>query len=66
MSDKLKFSLSWKPIPHFLIISVEQVSLLPWKYLPVKGKELLCWWLVSKFLRVALFANARKVDVSEF
>ena len=32
MSDKLKFSLSWKPIPHFLIISVEQVSLLPWKY----------------------------------
>ena len=66
MSDKLKFSLSWKPIPYFLIISFERVSLLPWKYLPVREKELLCWWLVSKFLRVALFANARKVDVSEF
>ena len=66
MSNKLKFSISWKPIPHFWSISVQWVSLFPWKYLLVNEKELFCWWEVSKFLCVALFVNARKVDVSEF
>ena len=65
MSNKLTCLLLWKPIPYFLIISVRRVSLFPWKYLLVKEKEL-CWWDVSKFLRAALFANARKVDVSQF
>ena len=66
MSNELKFLLSWKPIPHFLIISVRRASLLPGKYLLVEEKEFFCSWKVSKFLHEALFANARKVDVSEF
>ena len=66
MSNKVKFSLSWKTIPRFWIISVKQVSLFHWKYLLVKEKELFCWWEVSKFFREALFANVKKVDVSEF
>ena len=39
MSNELKFLLSWKPIPHFLIISVRRASLLPWKYLLVEEKK---------------------------
>ena len=66
MSNELKFLSSWKPIPHFLIISVRRASLLPWKYLLVEEEEFFCSLKVSKFLHVALFANARKVDVSEF
>ena len=66
MSNKLKFSFSWKPIPRFWIISVRQVLLFPLKNLLVNEKELFCWWEVSKFLRAALFPNARKVDVSKF
>ena len=65
MSNKLKFSFSWKPIPHFWIISVRLVVLFPLKDL-VNEKELFCWREVSKFLRAALFANARRVDVSKF
>ena len=66
MSNELKFLSSWKPIPHFLIISVRRASLLPWKYLLVEEKEFFCSWKVSKFLHAASFANARKVNVSEF
>ena len=66
MSNELKFLLSWKPIPHFWIISVRRASLLSWKYLLVEGKEFFCSWKVSKFLHAASFANARKVDVREF
>lgn len=51
---------------HFWIISVRRVSLFSWKHLSVKEKELFCWREVSKFLRAALFSNARKVEVSEF
>ena len=65
MSNELKFLSSWKPIPHFLIISVRRASLLPWKYLLVE-EEFFCSLKVSKFLHVASFANAGKVDVSEF
>ena len=39
MSNELKFLSSWKPIPHFLIISVRRASLLPWKYLLVEIKD---------------------------
>ena len=60
------FLLSWKPIPHFWIISVRRASLLPWMYLLVEEKEFFCSWKESKFLRAASFANARKVNVSEF
>ena len=42
MNNELKFLLPWKPIPHFLIISVRQASLLPWKYLLVEEKEFFC------------------------
>ena len=66
ISDNLKFSLSWKPIPCFWIISVWRVLLFPWKYLLVKEKELLCWWELSKFLHPASLENPRKVDVSDF
>ena len=66
MSNELKFLLSWKPIPHFWIISVRRASLLPWKYLLVEEKEFFCSWKVSKFLHAASFANARKVTVNEF
>ena len=51
---------------RFWSISVQWVSLFPWKYLLVNEKELFCWWEVSKFLCAALFVNARKVDVSKF
>ena len=64
MSNELKFLLSWKPIPHFWIISVRRASLLPWKYLLVEEGEFFCF--LFKFLHAASFANARKVDVSEF
>ena len=66
MSNKVKFLLLWKTIHRFWIISVGQVSLFHWKYLLVKEKELFCWWEVSKFFSEALFANVKKVDVSEF
>ena len=66
MSNELKVLLSWKPIPHFWIISVRQASLLPWKYLLVEEKEFFCSWEESKFLHAASFANARIVNVSEF
>ena len=66
MSKELKFVSSWKPIPHFLIISVRRASLLPWTYLLVKEEEFFSSLKVSKFLHAASFANARKVDVSEF
>ena len=39
---------------------------MPLKNVLVKGKELFCWWEVSKFLHAALFANAWKLDVKEF
>ena len=39
---------------------------MPLKNVLVKGKELFCWWEVSKFLHAALFANAGKLDVKEF
>ena len=32
----------------------------------MKEEELFYWWKVSKFLLAALFANARRVDVSKF
>ena len=44
MSNKLKFSFSWKRIPRFWIISVRQVLLFPLKDLLVNEKELFCWW----------------------
>ena len=66
ISDILKFSLSWKPIPCFWIISVWRVLLFPWKYLLVKEKELFCWRELSKFLHTASLENPRKVDVSDF
>ena len=66
MSNELKFLLSWKPIPHFLIISVRRASLLPWRYLSVQEEEFFCSLKVSKFLHAASFANARKVDIAEF
>ena len=47
-------------------MSVQQVLILLWKYLLVKEEELFYWWKVSKFLLAALFANARRVDVSKF
>ena len=65
MSNEFKFLLSWKPIPHFWIISVRRASLLPWKYLLVE-EEFFCSLKVSKFLHAASFANARKVDIAEF
>ena len=66
MSNELQFLSSRKPIPHFLIISVRRASLLPWKYLFVEEEEFFCSLKVSKFLHAASFANARKVDVTEF
>ena len=66
MSNELKFLSSWKLIPHFLIISVRRASLLPWTYLLVEEEQFFCSLKVSKFLHAASFANARKVDVSEF
>ena len=66
MSNELKVLLSWKPIPHFWIISVRRASLLPWKYLLVEEKEFFCSWKESKFLHAASFANAKIVNVSEF
>ena len=45
---------------------VQRVLILLWKYLLVKEEELFYWWKVSKFLLAALFANARRVDVSTF
>ena len=39
MSNELKVLLSWKPIPHFWIISVRRASLLPWKCFLVEEKE---------------------------
>ena len=66
MSNEVKFLLSWKPIPHFWIISVGRASLLPWKYLLVEEKEFFCSGKESKFLHAASFANAREVNVSEF
>ena len=47
-------------------MSVQRVLILLWKYLLVKEEELFYWWKVSKFLLAALFANARRVDVSKF
>ena len=35
-------------------------------YLLVEEKEFFCSWKESKFLHAASFANARKVNVSEF
>ena len=58
--------LSLIPIPHFRIISVRRASQLPCKYLLVKEKQSFCSLKVSKFLHVALFANAKKFDFSEF
>ena len=66
MGNELKFLLLWKPISRFSIISVRRASLLPWKYLLVEGKEFFWSWKVSKFLHADSFANARKVDVSEY
>ena len=40
--------------------------LLPLKYLLVEGKEFFWSWKLSKFLHADSFANARKVDVSEY
>ena len=45
---------------------VQRVLILLWKYLLVKEEELFYWWKVSKLLLAALFANARRVDVSKF
>ena len=56
MGNELKFLLLWKPISRFSIISV----------LLVEGKEFFWSWKVSKFLHADSFANARKVDVSEY
>ena len=50
----------------FLIISVRRTSLLSWKYLLVEEEEFFCSLTVSKFLYAGSFANAKKVDVSEF
>ena len=66
MSNELEFLLSWKPMTDFWIISGRRASLLPWKYLLVEEEEFFCSLKVSKFLHAASFANARKVDVSEF
>ena len=45
---------------------VQRVLILLWKYLLVKEEELFYCWKASKFLLAALFANARRVDVSKF
>ena len=47
-------------------MSVQRVLILLWKYLLVKEEELSYWGKVSKFLLAALFANARRVDVTKF
>ena len=66
MSNKLKFFYPENLSLIFKIISLQQASLLSRKYLLVQGKEFFCSWKASKFLHPASFANARKVDVSEF
>ena len=66
MSNELKFLSSWKSIPPFLIISVRRATLLSWKYLLVEKEESFRSLKVPKFLHAASFANARKVDDSEF
>ena len=63
MSNELKVLLSWKPIPHFWIISVRRASPLPWKYPLVKEKE---YFPFMESVHAASFANAGKVNVSEF
>ena len=45
---------------------VQRVLILLRKYLLVKEEELFYCWKVSKFLFAALFANARRVDVSKY
>ena len=62
----LSFDIMKALIPQFWSISVQWVSLFPWKYLVVNEKELFCWWEVSKFLCAALFVNAREVDFCKF
>ena len=47
-------------------MTVPRVSILLWTYPLVKEEELFHWWKVFKFLLAALFANARRVDVSKF
>ena len=67
MSNELEFLFFFlKSLIMFWIISVRLASLLAWKYLLVEEKEFFCSWKVSKFLHAASFANARKVNVSEF
>ena len=55
-----------KPVLCFWIMIVPRVSILLWTYLLVKEEELFHWWKVFKFLLAALFAKARRVDVSKF
>ena len=65
-TTKLKFLSPWKPVNLFWIMSGQRDSILLWKYLLAKEEEFIYWWKVSKFLLPALFANARRVDVSKF
>ena len=47
-------------------MSRQRVSILLWQYLLVKEEELFYLWDMSKFLLVALIANARRVNVTKF
>ena len=65
INNKTEFLLPTKPVPQIWIMSVRWVSLLFWKYLLVKEEQWFCWKKVSKFLRAALIANERQIDVGK-
>lgn len=51
----------------FELFQFDESRYCPEPYLLQRETELFCWWeAVSKFLFAALFANARKLNVSEF
>ena len=54
-----------KPV-RFLIMSVQRVLILLWKYLLVTEQELFYWWKVSKFLLAAFLRTQIKLILANF
>ena len=63
--NKLKFSLSWKPIPRFWIFQFGKSHYFP-KVSSSERKRVLLMGSVQICPCAALFANAKNVDASEF
>ena len=66
MSNVLKVFVILKTYPSFLNYFSTTSLAIALKVSFSERKRIFCSWKVSKFIHAASFANARKVNVSEF